>query len=239
MRDLYACNGKNNNQAWPYGPSDGGEDDNNAWDQGGDAKLQRQAARTGFALLMLSSGVPMLTGGDEFLRSQRCNNNAYNLDSIGNWIDWSQEEHQSAFWGFAQGMIALRAEHPALRPSRFFGGRDEDGDGLEDIRWVTDAGTKATGAYMGDASKHFLGWIIDGDEAGDSAKAIYVAYNGWSGTVTATLPPPTPGKSWWRVTDTAAWMEGQENFAPAGHEDRMTGASYDLAGHSLLVLVER
>ena len=239
MRDLYACNGKNNGQAWPFGPSDGGDDNDNAWDQGGDAAQQRQAARTGFALLMLSAGVPMLTGGDEFLRTQRCNNNAYNLDSIGNWIDWSQQDHDAAFWGFAQGMIALRAEHPALRPSRFFEGRDRDGDGLEDIRWLTDAGTKASGAYMGDASKHFLAWIVDGDEVGDSAKAIYVAYNGWSGKVTATLPPPTPGKSWWRVTDTAAWMEGQENFAPAGHEDHMDGSTYDLAGRSLLVLVER
>ena len=30
LRDLYACNGKNNAQAWPWGPSDGGSDDNDS-----------------------------------------------------------------------------------------------------------------------------------------------------------------------------------------------------------------
>jgi isoamylase len=239
MGDLYACNGKNNGQAWPLGPSDGGDDNNNGWDQGGDAALQRQAARTGFALLMLSGGVPMLTGGDEFLRTQRCNNNAYNLDSEGNWLDWSAQEHNARFWGFAQGMIALRAAHPALRPATFFDGKDHDGDGLEDIRWLNDQGTRASAAYMSDPNMHFVAWILDGDEKGDPSKSIYVAYNGWSGKVTATLPPPTLGKSWWRTSDTAAWMEGQENIAAQGHEDRMTGSNYELAPHSLLVLIER
>ena len=68
LGDLYSCNGKNNNQAWPYGPSDGGTDNNNSWDQGGVAADQRQAARNGFAFLMLSAGTPMMTGGDEYLR---------------------------------------------------------------------------------------------------------------------------------------------------------------------------
>jgi isoamylase len=63
LNDLYSCNGKNNRQAWPYGPSDGGEDNNNSWDQGGLASAQRQAARNGFALMMLSGGVPTARPG--------------------------------------------------------------------------------------------------------------------------------------------------------------------------------
>ena len=53
LKDLYSCNGKNNNQAWPFGPSDGGDHNNNSWDQGGDAADQRRAARNGLAFLML------------------------------------------------------------------------------------------------------------------------------------------------------------------------------------------
>jgi isoamylase len=34
LRDLYAYNSKNNLQPWPYGPSDGGDDNNHSWDQG-------------------------------------------------------------------------------------------------------------------------------------------------------------------------------------------------------------
>ena len=82
-----AATSKNNGQAWPYGPSDGGSDNNISWDQGGKAADQRQAARNGFAFLMLSAGTPMMTGGDEHLRSIKCNNNPYNLDSEANWLE--------------------------------------------------------------------------------------------------------------------------------------------------------
>jgi isoamylase len=75
LADLYRFNGKNNNQPYPHGPSDGGSDNNIAWDQSGNASDQRKAARNGLALLMLSAGTPMMTGGDEFLRSLNGNNN--------------------------------------------------------------------------------------------------------------------------------------------------------------------
>ena len=43
LGDLYRCNGKNNSQAWPYGPSDGGTDNNESWDQGSVATAQRRS----------------------------------------------------------------------------------------------------------------------------------------------------------------------------------------------------
>jgi hypothetical protein len=120
LKDLYSCNSKNNSQAWPYGPSDGGEDNNNSWDQGGIAADQRKAARNGLALMMLSAGVPMIVGGDEALRSLNCNNNPYNLDSSANWLSWTRTTDQSNFQTFAKAMIAFRKAHPALRPANFY-----------------------------------------------------------------------------------------------------------------------
>ena len=67
--------------------------------------------------------------------------------------------------------------------------------GLKDIQWLTDRAVEASGAYMDNASNHFLAFRIDGAPAGDSAASIYVAYNGWSGVVNAVLPTPRPGKS--------------------------------------------
>src|ERR1035438_8975626 len=81
LDDLYSCNGPNNNQAWPYGPSDGGSSANYSWDQNGAAAAQRAVARVGFALLMLSAGTPLMTGGDEYLQSLRCNNKPQNQKS--------------------------------------------------------------------------------------------------------------------------------------------------------------
>ncbi|MET0981646.1 MAG: isoamylase, partial [Telluria sp.] len=108
LKDLYSCNSKNNNQAWPWGPSDGGEDNNNSWDQGGIAADQRKAARNGMALMMLSAGVPMIVGGDEALRSMNCNNNPYNLDSSANWLSWTRTTDQSNFQAFTKALIAFR-----------------------------------------------------------------------------------------------------------------------------------
>jgi glycogen operon protein len=131
LKDLYACNGPNNNQPWPYGPSDGGESNNHSWDQGGVAADQRKAARNGLALLMLSGGTPMITGGDEALRTQWCNNNAYNLDSDKNWLNYSLSADQSTHKTFAQRLMEFRKAHPALRPAEFYKGlrleRERDG----------------------------------------------------------------------------------------------------------------
>ncbi len=208
LRDLYACNSKNNTQAWPYGPSDGGEDNNNSWDQAGIAADQRKAARNGFAFLMLSAGTPMITGGDEFLRGLNCNNNPYNLDSTANWLGWTWDTNQSNFQTFAQRLVAFRKAHPALRPASFYASTDTNGNVMEQLRWFKPSGAVADSTYFNDSNNHALAYRIDGSELGDGASAIYVAYNGWSGDVSFTLPWPGNGKSWYRVTDTATWNEG-------------------------------
>lgn len=41
------------------------------------------------AIVAVSAGVPMLQGGDEMLRTQYGNDNAYNLDDSAMWLDWS------------------------------------------------------------------------------------------------------------------------------------------------------
>ncbi|MBA2544752.1 MAG: glycogen-debranching protein [Deltaproteobacteria bacterium] len=228
LRDLYACDGKNNGQAWPFGPSDGGSNDNRSWDHDGDAVAQRQAARTGLALLALSQGVPMITGGDERLRGQRCNNNPYNLDSPATWLDWSSPE--PTFTTFVRRLLAFRAAHPALRSAAWIEPAQ--------VRWRDAAGNVASAAYMDDATKPVLGWQLAGTALGDPAAAIYVIYNRDSKPAAITLPPP-PAAAWYRVADTGAWMEAQANFAEPGAEHRMQQARYDLAARSLAVFIAK
>lgn len=238
--DLYRCTTKNNTQAWPYGPSDGGEDNNHSWDQGGVAADQRKAARNGMALLLLSAGTPMLTGGDEILRSVNCNNNPYNLDSSANWLPATASADGATFRTFTQKLLAFRAAHPALRPANFYAATDTNGNAMEQLRWFRPDGAVADSAYFNDANNHALAYRLDGTEFADPAGAIYVAYNGWSGNVNFTLPWPGAGRSWYRVTDTCSWAEG------AGQLDlnAATGvggenATYGLCGRGMLVLVAR
>jgi isoamylase len=225
LRDLYACDGPDNGQPWPFGPSDGGSTNNLSWDHDGDAAAQRQAARTGFALLMLSQGVPMITGGDERLRSQRCNNNPYNLDSPATWLDWTFPE--PAFTTFARRLMQFRAAHAALRPVTWIEPAQ--------VSWRDAAGNVASGAYLDDATRPVLAWRLDGAALGDASPAIYVAYNRGAAPIQISLPPGT----WYRVADTGAWMEPQENSAAPGAEYRMNQAKYDLVGRSLALFIAR
>ena len=241
LKDLYSCNGKNNTQAWPYGVSDGGEDNNNSWDQGAIAADQRKAARNGFALMMLSAGVPMVVGGDEALRSMNCNNNPYNLDSSANWQGWSWTTDQANFQAFAKAMIAFRKAHPALRPAGFYSSVDNNGNVMEQLRWFKPDGTVPDAAYFNDAANHALAWRIDGSELGDSASAIYVAHNAWSAQVNFTLPWPGAGKNWYRVTDTCGWAEGASQVRAAGAEDLLgpENTVYGVCGRGTLLLIAK
>ena len=233
LKDLYSCNGKNNNQAFPFGPSDGGSDNNISWDQGGSPTAQRAAARTGFALMMLSAGTPLMMGGDEYLRTLNCNNNPYNVDSVANWLNYSWSPDQTNFNAFARGLIAFRKAHAALRPADFYTGAQ--------ITWWTPAGTTADGGYLDNPANHSLAWQFNGSTLGDSAASIYAAYNGWSDKVTFTLPSPGASKTWFRVTDSCTWAEGPAQVRDPGSEDSIgaQGTNYDVCGRGLVLLLAR
>ncbi|MDF3301753.1 isoamylase [Streptomyces tropicalis] len=241
LADLYRCNTKNNNQPWPYGPSDGGSDHNLSWDQGGVAADQRKAARNGFAFLMLSAGTPMMTGGDEYLRSLQCNNNPYDLDSSANWLTTAWSGDQSTFRTYVQRLIAFRKAHPALRPTTFYSASDSNGNGMGGLQWFTPAGSTPDTTYWSDPNNHALAWRIDGTEFSDPAPALYVGYNGWSGDVDFTLPSPGAGRNWYRVTDTSTWAEGPDQVAQPGAESLVGGAGgvYTLHARATLLLIAK
>ena len=237
LNDVYACNGSSNNQAWPYGPSDGGTSNNYSWDQGmsagtGTAFDQRRAARTGMAFEMLSAGTPLVQGGDEYLRSLRCNNNAYNLDSTANWLTNSWTTDQSNFYNFAQRLIAFRRAHPALRPATWYSSSQ--------VVWYQPNGSVATSSYWSNTSNYAIAYTINGPSLGD-ANSIYIAYNGWSGSVTFTLPAPPSGTQWYRVTDTCNWNDGANTFVTPGNETLIGGAgtTYGQCGQSVLLLISK
>jgi len=241
LKDLYGCNGKNNTQAWPYGPSDGGSDSNNSWDQAGVAADQRKAARNGMTFLAVSAGTPMMTGGDEMFRSIQCNNNPYNLDSTANWLSWTWSSDQSTFNTFTSRILAFRKAHPALRPANFYSSVDNNGNVMEQIRWFKPDGNVPDSTYWNDPNNHAIAWRVDGTELGDTASAIYVAYNGWSGSVTFTLPWPGTGKAWYRVTDTCSWAEGANQVVTPGSETFIGGefTTYGLCGRAALILIAK
>ncbi|MGE4489972.1 MAG: glycogen debranching protein GlgX [Kiritimatiellales bacterium] len=100
------------------------------------------------ATLFLSRGIPMLTAGDEFGRTQHGNNNAYCQDNELSWIDWSLLGTNRDLFEFTQQLIALRKKHPVLSKGAFYTGKgDVDWIGPEGrkIDWEND---RALGMYI-------------------------------------------------------------------------------------------
>ncbi|MGL6096151.1 MAG: glycogen debranching protein GlgX [Fimbriiglobus sp.] len=126
--DLVSYNGKHN-EANGEQNRDGGND-NRSWNTGvegetddpGVNELRVRRAKGLVATLMLSQGVPMLLAGDEFLRTQRGNNNAWCQDNDISWVDWTRKEKYAGFLRFVREMIWLRRRHPVFRRRRFFVG---------------------------------------------------------------------------------------------------------------------
>ena len=234
LHDVYAYTAPQNNQPYPLGPSPGGSTTNDSWDQNGSATAQAQAARTGIALVALSAGVPMIQGGDEMLRTQHGNNNAYNLDDSAMWLDPSLATTNAAFVAWTSSLFAFRAAHAALRPAAFWSGKDHDGNGLADVAWLDTTGAAASAAYLANTGNHFLAWRLDGEEGGDTVRSIYVAYNAWTQALTATLPAAGAGKAWWVAGDSATGT-----LAAAGQETALGAATVSVAARSVAVLIER
>ncbi|WBU39137.1 glycogen debranching protein GlgX [Homoserinibacter sp. YIM 151385] len=104
-----------------------GTDDNRSFNHGVEGPTEDRAIRTArekavrnlLGTLLLSAGVPMITAGDEYGRSQRGNNNAYCHDSELTWLSWEREPWQAEIHEVVRTLTRLRRENPALRPVRF------------------------------------------------------------------------------------------------------------------------
>ena len=81
--------GDNHNASWNCG-AEGPTDDPKI-----NAMRQRQR-RNFLATLLLSQGVPMLLGGDEYGRTQDGNNNAYCHDDEISWLGWQRDKTRNS-----------------------------------------------------------------------------------------------------------------------------------------------
>jgi glycogen operon protein len=135
LHDLVSYNGKHNEANGEENRD--GSNDNLSWNCGAEGEtddpevlaLRLRQAKNMMATLMLSQGVPMILAGDEFLRTQKGNNNAWCQDNDISWVNWELAEKNKGFLRFVRELIHLRKRHPALRRRRFFAGELLRGDG--------------------------------------------------------------------------------------------------------------
>jgi isoamylase len=224
LYDLVAYDRKHNG-ANGHGNADGA-DDNRSWNCGveGDTDapepvlaLRRQQAKNFCALLMLANGVPMIAAGDEFLNTQRGNNNPYNQDNEITWLDWARlAEHREVF-RFFKLMIAFRKSHPSIGRPIFW---------REDVVWQGPGGPVDLGY-----ESRCLAYTLRGASVGDDD--LHVMINGhWEGHDFAV--PGRQSSSWRRVVDTA--RSSPDDIVEPGVAPSVETATYPVRARSVVVL---
>jgi isoamylase len=208
LRDLVSYNDKHNDANGEENRD--GTDDNRSWNHGvegptGDPEidaLRARQQRNFLATLLLSQGVPMLLGGDEFGRTQGGNNNAWCQDNEVSWFDW--EAADSELQEFTRRLIALRQAHPVFRRSAFLTGREVKGSGLPDVWWFRTDGRRMTQKEWQRDDVHTLGVFLNGEEISERTPdgqdigddSFLLLFNAHGEATTFTLPTRRFGASW-------------------------------------------
>jgi isoamylase len=145
-----------------------GDDHNRSWNCGVEGEtddpqvlaLRRRQARNFLTTLLVSTGVPMLTMGDELGRTQRGNNNAYCQDNEVSWMPW--DDRDGSLVQLVSRLVALRRTHPVFRQKAFFRGQPIGDEGVKDLAWFGPDGAELTDAEWFDPALQTIAMYLDG-----------------------------------------------------------------------------
>ena len=200
---------------------DSGEKHNRSKDWGGYGEAhKRQLIRTAFTAMFVSHGTPMLYGGDEWMRTQYGNNNAYSTtsDNEFNWFRWGEwraQDERHRMKDFVAQLAQLRREgSEAFSPA--------DWGSAMPMAWKTAANTDLSDWNTRHVMQHYYGTNQETEWA--------ILWNFESTDVEFELPS---GRDWMRVVDTQAYFDGEEFFETT-ERDPQTSANVDLDSEELL-----
>jgi isoamylase len=240
LHDLVSFNEKHNEANGEQNRD--GTTDNLSWNCGVEGllvppevqALRERMKRNFLATLLLSQGVPMLTAGDEFGRTQRGNNNAYCQDSDISWLNWEWSQSQRELLTFAQALSALRRRHPVFRLREFF--RDHLlGGGKAGLVWLRGDGMPLTTDDWTNPWTRCFGMLLEGEAVADIPEdgkvvrdeTMLVLFNAFDAPLPFRLPMPGP----WEVM-----LDTRSALVPTPGPQFDAGAVYQLEARSLAVL---
>jgi glycogen operon protein len=214
------ANGRNNTDGSDYNLrwNCGWEGDENVPPEVTD--LRKRQVKNFCCLLFLSNGTPMFCAGDEFMNTQRGNNNPYNQDNETTWVDWHLLRKNQDIFRFFKKMIAFRKSHPSLGRSRFW---------REDVRWY---GVGEVPDLSFDS--HTLAFCLHGASQNDTD--LYVMINAFWQELTF-LVQEGQASEWRRVVDTS--LPSPSDFCEPGGEQPLQSLSYKVGPRSTVVLIRK
>jgi len=241
LQDLVSYNQKHNEANGDNNQD--GESSNLSWNCGVEGpardprvlKLREQQKRNLMASLLLSVGVPMISGGDEMGRTQQGNNNAYCQDSELSWTHWNLTQEQRDFLVFTRRLVHFRRSQPTLTRRKYFQGRSIRGAEVKDIYWLDPSGREMTDDAWNAPFVRSLGVLMVGNAIGDidergqlvSGDTLLILLNAHFESVPFVLPAAEEGHEWGRIFDT---------IDPYPMEARFSGGTkYALQGRTVVL----
>jgi glycogen operon protein len=212
--------------------------DTNGWNCGAEGEtedgavnsLRRRQAKNHVAVLMLSLGVPMLLMGDEVLRTQLGNRNAWCVDDESTWLDWRLVDSNGDMHRFVRELIALRRRHPALLRDRFLTGRPVPGRELPDVAWHGERLGEPPWRAGGSVLAFTLAGLAPADED------LHVVLNMSERPLRLDLPS-IAGRRWHVAVDTS--RPSPDDVTPPERQRPHDGAAVDAGPRSVVVLEAR
>jgi glycogen operon protein len=167
---------------------------------------RRKAMRNLLGTLLLSAGIPMITAGDEFGRSQRGNNNAYCQDSELTWLNWNFDDWQQDLHRVSRRLLQLRRENPALRPVHF-GRLGETTLSASDLAWYNIEGKAMSQDDWNSPQERTLQYMAASTPEYEEFNRILLVVHALEQDLTVTLPLH-PGVS----SYTLLWDSSHDNL---------------------------
>lgn len=181
-----------------------GPDYNYSWNCGAEGpsrkkavvELRKNQIKNACMLLLFAQGMPCIHAGDEFLNSQKGNNNVYCQDNETGWLNWSKEGEDHWLVQFVRDLIAFRRKHPVLHCKEELTGIDRVASGVPDISYHGEAAWQVPS----EVSSRQLGIYYYGEAFGDVS--CFVAYNMHWLAHSFALPALTKKKKWYLAVST-------------------------------------
>ncbi len=189
--------------------------------------LRLKQAKNALTLWALSQGTPMLLMGDEVLRSQNGNNNAYCQNNETSWFDWASLLSQKDFLRFVQKLIKFVQSLHVFK---------HDKPLIVTPQSIIEPAISWHGVRLGQPDwseeSHSLAFTLGYRQHDELLHVIFNAY--WE-PLTFELPPLARGQCWKRIINTA--LSGAEDFCPLETAPKIKQPFYRVAARSSVILM--
>ena len=190
-----------------------GPDYNYSWNCGAEGNSRKKAVNelrknqifNAFFLLLFAQGMPCILSGDEFMNTQKGNNNAYCQDNLISWLDWNQLSRQEELYTFVCRLIALRKAC-----MKQIAKKSEDTMGRSGIPQISYHGEDAWQMPAGHAGRQ-LG-VFYHEES--TEKDFYIAYNMHWLSHSFALPSLPKGMEWVCIAGTKEGVLDEKEAVP-------------------------